>query len=124
MEAATRRDFLAAGAAVAAPFGTLAAKPMTGAGSRPGLLSGKRAVIYGAAGAIGSAVSRAFAREGAQLFLAGRTLESVETVANELTKAGAMATPARVDALDRAAVEKHLAEVARVAGGVDISFNL
>lgn len=36
------------------------------------LLENKAAVIYGAAGADGGAVSRAFAREGAQVFLAGR----------------------------------------------------
>ena len=124
MEAATRRDFFASGAALAVPLVAPASNPKPGPIPRPGLLSGKRAVIYGAAGAIGSAVSRAFAREGAQLFLAGRTLEHVEVIAAELTRTGAHATPALVDALDRAAVERHLAEVVRVAGGVDISFNL
>ena len=124
MEAATRRDFLASGAAAAVPFNALAANSKAGPAPRPGLLSGKRAVIYGAAGAIGGAVSRAFAREGAQLFLAGRTFEHVEALASELTRAGALATPALVDALDGPAVEKHLADVVRAAGGVDISFNL
>src|SRR5260221_12978007 len=37
------------------------------------LLEQKTAVIYGAGGAIGSAVARAFAREGARVYLAGRT---------------------------------------------------
>lgn len=37
------------------------------------LLDGKRAVIYGGGGAIGGAVARTFAREGAHVFLAGRT---------------------------------------------------
>ena len=45
------------------------------------LLENKNAVIYGAGGAIGSAVAHAFAREGARVFLAGRTLESFEEVA-------------------------------------------
>ncbi len=124
MEAATRRDFLASGAAVTVPFAARTASVNPGPAPRSGLLSGKRAVIYGAAGAIGNAVSRAFAREGAQLFLAGRTLERVEAVAGELTAAGASAASARVDALDRSAIENHLADVVRVAGGVDISFNL
>jgi NADP-dependent 3-hydroxy acid dehydrogenase YdfG len=44
------------------------------------LLEGKNAVIYGAGGAIGSAVGRAFAREGATVFLAGRTLTRLEEV--------------------------------------------
>ncbi len=123
MEAASRREFLAAGAAVAVPVATRA---VAGQDSSPrtGLLAGKVAVIYGAAGAIGSSVSRVFAREGAQLFLAGRTPERVQALAQELTLAGASAIPAGVDALDRDSVEKHLAEVVRQAGHVDISFNL
>jgi NAD(P)-dependent dehydrogenase (short-subunit alcohol dehydrogenase family) len=124
MEAATRRDFLASGAAVTVPFAARAAGTAPVSAARPGLLAGKRAVVYGAAGAIGGAVSRAFAREGAQLFLAGRTLERVDALAGELKGTGVSATAAAVDALDRAAVEKHLDEVVRVAGGIDISFNL
>ncbi len=61
------------------------------------LLEGKNAVIYGAAGAIGSAVARTFAREGARLFLAGRTLARVKTVADEI---GSRAAAAQVDAND------------------------
>ena len=37
------------------------------------LLEDKTAVIYGAGGAIGAAVARAFAREGATLYLTGRS---------------------------------------------------
>jgi len=33
------------------------------------LLKGRNAVVYGAGGALGGAVSRAFAREGAAVFL-------------------------------------------------------
>ena len=40
------------------------------------LLEGRNAVIYGAGGAIGGAVARAFAREGASLHLAGRRAET------------------------------------------------
>ncbi len=42
------------------------------------LLEDKNAVIYEGGGAIGGAVARAFAREGARVFLADRTLESLE----------------------------------------------
>jgi NAD(P)-dependent dehydrogenase (short-subunit alcohol dehydrogenase family) len=121
--AATRRNFLASGAAVAVPLAASAATGTT-ADTRPGLLAGKTAVIYGAAGAIGGSVSRAFAREGARLFLAGRTLTTLQALAEEVSEAGARATPAVVNALDRDSVEKHLDEVVRVAGGLDISFNL
>jgi len=123
MEAASRREFLATGAAIATPFATRGtADPGTSA--HAGLLAGKVAVIYGAAGAIGGAVSRAFAREGAQLFLAGRTLERVAAMAKELGETGGVASPAQVDAMDREAVEAHLADVVRSAGRVDITFNL
>jgi NAD(P)-dependent dehydrogenase (short-subunit alcohol dehydrogenase family) len=122
--AATRRDFLVSGAAMALPLAARAAGGRQSPGSRAGLLAGKRAVIYGAAGAIGSAVARAFAREGAQLFLTGRTPERVQALADELARSGAGASAAGFDALDRAAVEKHLEEVTRAAGGIDISFNL
>ena len=47
------------------------------------LLENKVAVIYGAGGPIGGAVARAFAREGARVFLAGRTLAKLDTVANQ-----------------------------------------
>jgi NAD(P)-dependent dehydrogenase (short-subunit alcohol dehydrogenase family) len=42
------------------------------------LLENKNAIVYGAAGAIGGAVARAFARDGARVFLAGRTLAALE----------------------------------------------
>src|SRR5262245_9878879 len=44
-------------------------------------LKDKRAVIFGAGGSIGGAVARAFAEEGAELFLAGRSKDSLEAVA-------------------------------------------
>src|SRR6185369_14393137 len=65
------------------------------------LLSDKVAVIYGARGAIGGAVARAFAAEGAQVFATGR----------------------EVDALDEQAVDRHLQSVVDAAGRVDISFD-
>ena len=120
----TRRDFIATGAAVAVSLAASAARSASAAASRAGLLAGKRAVIYGAAGAIGSSVARAFAREGAELFLTGRTFDKVNAIANEMSKSGGNVHAAGVDALDRAAVEKHLDDAAQAAGGIDISFNL
>src|SRR3712207_5306944 len=88
------------------------------------VLENKTAVIYGAGGSIGSAVARAFAREGARVFLAGRTLESLEEVAVQIRSAGGMAETAQVDALDEQAVDRYVDAVAEKAGGIDISFNL
>ncbi len=44
------------------------------------LLKNKVAVIYGAAGAVGSHVAMAFAKEGARVFLSGRAVAKVEAV--------------------------------------------
>jgi NAD(P)-dependent dehydrogenase (short-subunit alcohol dehydrogenase family) len=87
------------------------------------LLKNKNAVIYGAGGAVGGAVARAFAREGARLFLTGRNLASVDKVARDIIGAGGLAETAQVDALDEQAVESHAGGVAKKAGSIDISFN-
>jgi 3-oxoacyl-[acyl-carrier protein] reductase len=87
------------------------------------LLDNKTAVIYGGGGTIGGAVARAFAREGANVYLAGRTLASLETVAEEISAAGGAAEAALVDALDEQAVDRHADAVAEKAGGIDVSFN-
>ncbi len=86
-------------------------------------LDGKKAIIYGAGGAIGGAVARAYAREGARVFLTGRDLDGVETVAKQITASGGYAETARVDALDETAIEEHAADVVQRHRGIDISFN-
>jgi NAD(P)-dependent dehydrogenase (short-subunit alcohol dehydrogenase family) len=88
------------------------------------LLENKNAVIYGGGGSIGGAVARAFAREGAHVFLAGRTREPLEAVAADIASAGGSAEVAVLDALDEQAVEEHAREVVSRAGSIDVSFNL
>jgi NAD(P)-dependent dehydrogenase (short-subunit alcohol dehydrogenase family) len=87
------------------------------------LLQDKVAVIYGAGGAIGGAVARAFAREGATLFLTGHKLAPVDAVAKDVVAAGGSAQAAEVDALDEQAIDQHLQSVSDLAGHLDISFN-
>jgi NAD(P)-dependent dehydrogenase (short-subunit alcohol dehydrogenase family) len=87
------------------------------------MLKDKTAVIYGAGGAIGGAVARAFGAEGARLFLTGRHLASVDVVVKDIVSAGGSAEAAAVDALDGEAVDKHLQSVIDQAGRLDISFN-
>jgi 3-oxoacyl-[acyl-carrier protein] reductase len=87
------------------------------------LLENKNAVIYGASGKIGKAVARAFARDGAKVFLAGLTKSKLDAVAEEISAAGGAAEAEQVDALDREAVEQHLDAVVKKAGRVDASFN-
>lgn len=88
------------------------------------LLENKNAIIYGAGGNIGGGVARTFAREGATVFLVGRTREKLEAIAQSIASAGGSAEVAVVDALDEQAVEAHAQAVAAQAGGIDISFNL
>jgi len=85
------------------------------------LLENKNAVVYGGGGSIGGAVARAFAREGATVHLAGRTMATVERVAKEIRAAGGAAEAAQLDALDEAAVDEH---ADGIAGGIDISINV
>jgi NAD(P)-dependent dehydrogenase (short-subunit alcohol dehydrogenase family) len=87
------------------------------------MLKDNVAVIYGAGGAIGGAVARAFAREGANVFLTGRHLAPVEAVAKDIVAAGGFAEAAEVDALDERAVGEHLEAVIDEAARIDIVFN-
>ena len=82
------------------------------------LLEDKNAIIYGAGGAIGGAVARAFAREGARVFLTGRNLASVEVVFGLHAKA--MGIPreqflAFVESMTHRKRSSTLAEVANTA---------
>ena len=86
------------------------------------LLENKTAVIYGGAGSVGGAVARAFAREGARVYLAGRTLAPLRLVADDIARAGGHAEAAEVDALDERAVDEHAGAIAEAAG-IDVSFN-
>jgi NAD(P)-dependent dehydrogenase (short-subunit alcohol dehydrogenase family) len=88
------------------------------------LLEHKVALVYGAGGPIGGAVARAFAREGARVFLTGRTKAKLDTLADAVRANGGRADTAVVDALDERAVNAHADAVVAHAGYIDISFNL
>src|SRR2546430_5371393 len=88
------------------------------------LLEGKTAIIYGGGGGIGGGVARTFAREGAKLFLVGRSREKLDAVAKDITSGGGSAEVAVLDALEEEAVDEHVQEVVSRAGRVDVSFNL
>src|SRR5690349_5585562 len=87
------------------------------------LLKDKTAIIHGGGGAIGGAVARVFAREGATVFLAGRTLSKLEAVAKDIRVNGGRAEVAHVDALNEQAVRQHTDMVAAKAGRIDVTFN-
>jgi 3-oxoacyl-[acyl-carrier protein] reductase len=87
------------------------------------LLQNKNALIYGGGGAVGGAVARAFAREGATVYLAGRTLAGLGRVAQEISAAGGKAETAEVDTMDEKAVDRHADGVSARAGRIDIALN-
>jgi len=87
-------------------------------------LKGKNAVIYGAAGSIGTAVSQAFAGASARVFLCGRTSRPLDALARKIASSGGSAEVTTLDALDADAVERHAETVIAKAGSLDISFNL
>lgn len=85
-------------------------------------LENKVAVVYGD-GSIGSAMARSFACEGAKVFLAGRTMNKLRAVSEEILTIGGFIETAEVDALNEKKVDEHLNDVIAKAGRIDISFN-
>lgn len=83
-------------------------------------LQGKRAVIIGAAGAgnLGQVLARQFAAEGATVTVAGRHIEALETLADDIGGHAAIAD------ITQEADNEALAETARARmGGIDIAVN-
>jgi len=87
------------------------------------LLEKKIAIVYGAGGAVGGAVARGFAREGAKVHLTGRDQQALDAVARDIAAAGGAVETARVDALDESSVDKHARAVVERDGRIDVSFN-
>jgi 3-oxoacyl-[acyl-carrier protein] reductase len=88
------------------------------------LLKNKNAVIYGAGGFVGKAVAKAFASEGAKVFLTGRTPAKLKQTVEEIISNGGYAELAKVDALNMEEVEQHLKSIIAAHQHIDISFNL
>lgn len=84
------------------------------------LLQNKVAIVYGGSGAIGGAAASAFAREGADVFLVGRTAETLSRTVGRIRAAGGKAEFDVVDVLDQAAVEQHAQSVVDRAGRIDV----
>lgn len=83
-----------------------------------GRLSGKRAVVTGAARGIGKAIAEAFHREGAQLLLTDIDEAGLDAVAQRL---GAQALA--IDVSRKAEIDRLFAAVAERWGGLDILVN-
>lgn len=87
------------------------------------LLKEKVAAVYGA-GSIGGAVAKAFAEEGARVFVGDRTGAKAEALAAEIEAAGGSARGLEVDALAEGSVRGFVEKVVGEAGRLDASFNL
>jgi NAD(P)-dependent dehydrogenase (short-subunit alcohol dehydrogenase family) len=87
------------------------------------LLTDRSAVVHGAGGHIGGAVAAAFAREGATVYLAGRTEATLRATAEAIAADGGRAEVAVVDARDEAAVDALAERVVAETGRLDVSFN-
>jgi 3-oxoacyl-[acyl-carrier protein] reductase len=86
-------------------------------------LKNKNALIYGGGGVIGSTIALAFAHAGANGFLAGSSIKSLQTTTKKIKEMGGYAETAILDALDKEELDKHAALVTKKAGSIDISFN-
>jgi len=84
------------------------------------MLEGKVAVVYGGGGVLGGEAARAFAREGATVYLAGRTRAKLDAVAAEITAAGGRVKVGEVDVLDEAGLKQHAAAVVAEASRIDV----
>jgi NAD(P)-dependent dehydrogenase (short-subunit alcohol dehydrogenase family) len=85
-------------------------------------LENKVAVVYGD-GFVGAAIAKAFARQHAKVCLTGRTEQKLSAIADEIFCDGRTIETVKLDALNEEAVEKHISQVIKKNGKVDISFN-
>ena len=88
-----------------------------------GKLSGKIALITGAAQGIGRGIARRFAEEGAGVVVADIQEERGQATAAELTAAGAQASFIRSDVTDSAQVEGMIAHAVERYGRLDVLVN-
>jgi 3-oxoacyl-[acyl-carrier protein] reductase len=86
-------------------------------------LQGKVALVAGARKGIGSAVSIALAREGADLILVSRSIKRMDQVVLEVEKRGRSVMVIQVDVGDRTGVFNMVHDAVAYFGRVDVLFN-
>jgi len=84
-------------------------------------LSGKRAIVTGAASGIGRASAILFAAEGAAV-VASDVSDAVEETKKEIEKAGGRCLARRADAADESAVRELVAACVRDFGGLEVMY--
>lgn len=86
-------------------------------------ISGKVAVITGAAGILCSEMARGLAKEGVKVAVLDLNEDGAKAVADEIATAGGTAIAARVDVLDKKSIEAARDVVLKAFGRVDILIN-
>jgi 3-oxoacyl-[acyl-carrier protein] reductase len=87
-------------------------------------ISGRFAIVTGAASGMGRATAMLFASEGAHVAVTDLDLAACEAVVAEIEAAGfAAARPFALDVSDHEAIKHIVAEIANVFGGIDILVN-
>ncbi len=86
----------------------------------PGRLAGKIALVTGASRGIGAAVAERFAREGAHLVLAARTVGGLEEVDDKIRTAGGSATLVPLDLRDFIKIDELAAALYERYGKLDV----
>ena len=86
-------------------------------------LTGKVALITGAGQGIGQGIALALASEGADLLLAGRTLDKVEQTARQVRDRGVRAIPVACNVKDAGELASAVQTAERDLGGIDILVN-
>ncbi len=86
-------------------------------------LKDQTALVTGASRGIGEAIARAFAAEGAQVAITGRSKQELETLQKEFSGLGRGCLSIVADLTQRGAVEQVWAQVTQAFGHVDILVN-
>ncbi len=86
-------------------------------------VTGKVVLVTGAASGMGRAIAHLFADEGAKVAVTDRDARGVDIVAQEIVRAGSLATGWTLDVADPEAIAQVVSEVALQLGPVDILVN-
>ncbi|HYP24129.1 MAG TPA: SDR family NAD(P)-dependent oxidoreductase [Actinomycetota bacterium] len=86
-------------------------------------LAGKIAVVTGASRGIGRAIALGFAEAGADVAVAARSEDDLETLAKEIDSLGRRALAVRTDVTNREDVEALLDRTVTELGGIDVLVN-
>lgn len=87
-------------------------------------IQGKRAIVTGGSRGIGKAIARDLAKEGCDVAISGRDMSTLQSAADEISKAtGRKVVPIVAEMLDPESLKALVAQAAQELGGVDILVN-